>query len=61
MAVGYVWPQPMPRRNENAQRGGRIHARGIGRGWMHGKRKKGRKADRAPLTPGEMHSKTRLR
>lgn len=64
--VGYLWPRPMPRRHKNAQRGGNAHSRGSGGGWMHpkGKRKKkggGQAADRAPLTPGEMHSRTRLR
>lgn len=65
MGVGYVWPKPMPRRNFNALRGGRPHTRGKGRGWMKGKprtAKKGRpRSDNAPLTPGSMHSRTRLR
>jgi len=56
--VGYVH-FPMPRRNENALRGGRLHSRGKGSGWMKRKRKPDR--DSAPLTPGSMHSKTRLR
>lgn len=51
----------MPRRNNNAKRGGNAHVRGNGGGWMHTKRKKGKREDRAPLTPGSMHSQTRLR
>lgn len=51
----------MPRRNENALKGGRLHSRGQGSGWMHAKGRKGRKTDAAPLTPGAMHSKTRVR
>lgn len=55
----------MPRRNKRATEGGNSHSRGNGAGWMHGKRKKRKggkpSPDRAPLTPGEMHSKTRLR
>lgn len=62
--MGYVWPSPMPRRNSNAQSGGNSHSRG-GRAWMKGKKRTGKDgkpaADNAPLTPGEMHSKTRLR
>lgn len=55
----------MPRRNNNAQRGGNAHSRG-GSSWMHpkkGRSKEGGKArsDAAPLTPGQMHSRTRLR
>ena len=51
----------MPRRNINALKGGRIHSRGQRSGWMHRKGRKGRTKDLAPLTPGAMHSKTRLR
>jgi hypothetical protein len=52
----------MPRRNENATKGGNFHPRGAGSGWMHkGGRRKPNREDRAPLTPGSMHSKTRLR
>lgn len=50
----------MPRRNRNAKDIGNRHSRS-GAGWMKGKRKKGERVDRAPLTPGSMHSKTRLR
>lgn len=54
----------MPRRNRNAKKVGNRHSRSGG-GWMHpGSRKqKGgdQRGDRAPLTPGSMHSKTRLR
>jgi len=61
--VGYLH-FPMPRRHENAHKGGNAHARS-GRAWMKGKkrRKKGGEAagDNAPLTPGEMHSRARLR
>lgn len=60
--VGYF--PLMPRRNRNAKQIGNRHGRSGG-GWMHkGKRKQkggGAAADRAPLTPGSMHSKTRLR
>lgn len=66
--MGYVWPSPMPRRNDNARKGGnaRSHRKG-GSGWMNGGGKdrfeKGgvRRADAAPLTPGGMHSQTRRR
>lgn len=51
----------MPRRNRNALKGGRLHPRGNGSGWMHAKGRRGRTKDAAPLTPGAMHSKTRLR
>jgi hypothetical protein len=54
----------MPRRNRNAKQIGNRHSRSGG-GWMHkGKRKKkggDYRDDRAPLTPGSMHSRTRLR
>lgn len=54
----------MPRRNKRATEGGNSHSRN-GRAWMKGKkrlRKGGKPAsDNAPLTPGEMHSRTRLR
>lgn len=43
----------MPRRNRNVWKGGNHHRRASG--------KKGARADKAPLTPGEMHSRTRLR
>lgn len=55
----------MARKNRNAQQGGNAHTRGNGGGWMHPKRSKGKggksSPDRAPLTPGSMHSRTRLR
>lgn len=62
--MGYVhWP--MPRRNRKATDGGNAHTRGSGGGWMHPKRSKGKGGkpgpDRAPMTPGSMHSRTRLR
>jgi len=51
----------MPRRNRNATKIGNRHSR-TGGGWMHSKPGKGKRSpDRAPLTPGVMHSKTRLR
>lgn len=54
----------MPRRNENASRGGNSHTRS-GRAWMKGKKRRGKGGvplpDNAPLTPGHMHSPTRLR
>jgi hypothetical protein len=57
----------MPRRNSNAKDRGNHHSRNGG-GWMgvnkgKGGKKRHRKAkgDRAPLTPGAMHSRTRLR
>lgn len=54
----------MPRKNANAQRGGNAHTRGGG-AWMKGKKRRGKggaaRPDNAPLTPGAMHSKTRLR
>lgn len=54
----------MPRRKINAQRGGNSHSRN-GRAWMKGKKRKGKRdkpmPDNAPLTPGQMHSRTRLR
>jgi hypothetical protein len=61
--VGYV-QGPMPRKNSNAQKGGNAHARN-GRAWMKGKKRRGKDGrptpDNAPLTPGDMHSQTRLR
>lgn len=56
----------MPRRNRNAKRGGNRHSRSGG-GWMKVNKGTGAKAraergtDYAPLTPGSMHSRTRLR
>jgi len=55
----------MPRRNKRATEGGNAHSRG-GSSWMHpkkGRKKKGgaQRPDAAPLTPGAMHSRTRLR
>lgn len=59
--MGYLVPHyAMPRRNHNADRGGRPHKKRQGQGWMKG-RKKGKTGDRAPLTGGSMHSKTRIR
>lgn len=49
----------MPRRNRNAVKGGNNHRKGGG-GWMHGQSAGEKTGDRAPLTPGAMHSKTRL-
>lgn len=66
--MGYVWPRPMPRRNENALKGGNARSsRKGGGGWMRGGGQDrfvaggDRRADRAPLTPGGMHSQTRRR
>lgn len=56
----------MPRRNRNATKTGNRHSRS-GSGWMQVNKGKGSKAkrtkrgDAAPLTPGVMHSQTRLR
>lgn len=63
--MGYLVPHfAMPRKNRRAVEGGNSHQRnGGGRMKGKGRKKKGGKAagDNAPLTPGEMHSKTRLR
>lgn len=61
--MGYLWPRfAMPRRNSNAQRGGNPHRRNSGAGFMKGRNGKKRAAgDKAPMTGGAMHSKTRLR
>lgn len=48
----------MPRRNRNAKKIAKRHTR-TGGGWMKGRQKN--QPERAPLTPGAMHSKTRLR
>lgn len=65
MAYRVGWTPIMPRRNANAERGGRAHTRGKGAGWMKGKARRTKKGtaapDNAPLTPGSMHSKTRIR
>lgn len=65
MAYRVGWTPIMPRRNENAERGGQPHTRGKGSGWMKGKTRRAKKGaarpDNAPLTPGSMHSRTRLR
>jgi hypothetical protein len=54
----------MPRRHKNATRGGNAHSRSGG-GWMKGKKRKAKggapRSDNAPLTSGQMHSRTRLR
>jgi hypothetical protein len=56
----------MPRRNRNALEIRRRHTR-TGSGWMSvnkgkgSKKKREKRTDAAPLTPGVMHSKTRLR
>jgi len=47
------------RKNHNANKGGNSHSRGGG-GWMK-RGKKGKRKNGAPLTPGAMHSRTRIR